>query len=402
MSWSQPVILLIDPADGLIGELRRATEAEIHHVVDVQAAQRLLEDRDVEVLVLGATLAHDEALDTARKLHEQHPRLTIVLCALEPGPSLYREAMRAGVSDILPFEATTDEVRDVLERAGAESARLRAAEAEELRQQPGNVLATFSTKGGCGKSFLATNLAVMLAQRFPGEVVLVDLDLQAGDVAIMLQLMPEHGLREVAELGEELDDEALEGFLTPAGDLKVLAAPDHPVHAEEVTPQTVTRVLETLRTMYRWIIIDGPPSFTEHMLAAIEYIDTIVVVSSLDVPSIKNLRLSVDTLRELGLPRDRLKLVLNRADSKVGLTVREVEKSLGTRIDVAIPSSREVPYAVNQGVAIVTARPRTVVARALVGALDTITDGRSGTRSTVNGADTDGGDARRRRRRRRG
>jgi porphobilinogen deaminase len=82
--------------------------------------------------------------------------------------------------------------------------------------------------------------------------------------------------------------------------------------------------------------------------------------------------------------------------------VREVEKSLGTRIDVAIPSSREVPYAVNQGVAIVTARPRTVVARALVDALDTITDGRSGTRSTVNGADTDGGDARRRRRRRRG
>jgi pilus assembly protein CpaE len=396
------VILLIDAAQELIGELRRATDDDIHHVADVHDAQRQLDERDVEVIVLGPTLLQSEALDTARKLHEQHPRATLVLCATETGPSLYREAMRAGVSDVLPWDAPTDEVRDVFERARAEASRLRAAEAEEAAPRVGTTLSTFSTKGGCGKSFLATNLAVMLAQRFPGDVVLVDLDLQAGDVAIMLQLLPEHGLREVAELGEDLDDEALEGFLTPAGDLKVLAAPSHPVHAEEVTADVVVRVLEKLRRMYRWIVIDGPPSFTDQMLAAIEFIDTVVVVSSLDVPSIKNLRLSIDTLRELGVPRDRLKLVLNRANSKVGLTVREVEKSLGTRIDVTIPSSREVPYAVNQGVAIVAARPRTPVSKALVDSLDTITDGRTGARTSITEQDRDADGGRGRRRLRRG
>jgi pilus assembly protein CpaE len=395
------VILLIDPASDLVGELQRATDTPIQHVTDVQAGQRVLDERDVEVIVLGPAIPQDEALDVARKLHEQHPRAPLVLCALTAGPSLYREAMRAGVSDVLPWDASTDEVRDVLERASAEAVRLRTIEAEEAGTRLATTLATFSTKGGCGKSFLATNLAVMLAQRYPGDVVLVDLDLQAGDVAIMLQLMPERGLREVAELGADLDDEAMRGFLTPAGELRVLAAPSHPVHAEEVTAATVTRVLEILRPMFRWIVIDGPPSFTDQMLAALEFIDTVVVVSSLDVPSIKNLRLSVDTLRELGMPRERLKLVLNRADSKVGLTVREVEKSLGTRIDVTIPSSREVPYAVNQGVPIVVTRPRTPVARALVDALDPLTDGVVGgeARRGRRGGDLDGRGRQGRRRR---
>jgi pilus assembly protein CpaE len=397
------LLLLIDPVSELLGELQRAVpELDVHHVLDVQAGQRSLDERDVEVVVLGPALQQDEALDTARKLHEQYPLATIVLCTMADGSSLYREAMRAGVSDVLPWNAEVDEIRDVLERARAEAQRLRAAEAQELRPALGTTLATFSTKGGCGKSFLATNIAVMLSQRHPGDVVLVDLDLQAGDVAIMLQLMPERGLREAAELEDDLDEQALAGFLTPAGELKILAAPNHPVHAEEVTAETVVRVLKLLRTMFRWVVIDGPPSFTEQMLAAIEYVDTVVVVSSLDVPSIKNLRLSVDTLKELGLPRDRMKLVLNRADSKVGLTVREVEKSLGTRIDVTIPSSREVPYAVNQGVAIVTTRPKAAVSKALHEALEIVTDGHASSRNRAadgGGADDEVGSGRRRRRR---
>jgi pilus assembly protein CpaE len=398
------LLLLIDPVTELLTELQRAAPGfEFHHVNDVQAGQRTLDERDVGVVVLGPALPPGEALDAARKLHEQYPLATLVLCAMNEGSSLYREAMRAGVSDVLPWNAEADEIRDVLERARAEAVRLRTVEAQELRPTLGTTLATFSTKGGCGKSFIATNLAVMLSQQHPGDVVLVDLDLQAGDVSIMLQLMPERGLREAAELEDDLDEQALAGFLTPAGELKVLAAPNHPVHAEEVTAETVVRVLKLLRTMFRWVVIDGPPSFTEQMLAAVEYVDTIVVVSSLDVPSIKNLRLSVDTLKELGLPRDRMKLVLNRADSKVGLTVREVEKSLGTRIDVTIPSSREVPYAVNQGVAIVTTRPKASVSKALHEALQIVTDGQAGRQRAQlqpgSASDRDDGRASRRRRR---
>lgn len=359
------MILLIDPASELVGRLAEARpDHEIWHVTDVAGAQRTLEQRSIDAIVLGPSFQHDEALDAARKLHEAYPLTSIVVATLTEGTQFYREAMRAGVSDVLTEHADTDETRSVLDRAVEETLRHRAGDQEELPPL-GTTIATFATKGGCGKSFLATNLAVLLAERHPGEVVLVDLDLQAGDAALMLQLAPERSIREAAELGDGLDDQALAGFLTSAGDLKLLAAPPHPADAEEVTPDTVVRVLGLLRTMFRYVIIDGPPSFTEQMLAAVDLLDTVLVVSSLDVPSIKNLKLSVQTLRELGIPRDRMKLVLNRADSKVGLTIREVEKSLGTTIDISLPSSREVPYAVNQGVAIVKARPKAAISKAL-------------------------------------
>lgn len=393
------MIVLIDPVSDLVTRLHDALpEADLHHVSDLAAGERALDERDVSVVILGPALDADQAMDAAAKFSEQHPLVSIVLATMLDDPSLYRRAMRAGVMDVLPWSADRDELRDILQRASAARERLAAAEAEDQRPTVGTTVATFSTKGGCGKSFVATNVATVLAHRHPGEVVLVDLDLQAGDVSIMLQLLPERGIQEAAELEEGLDDQALAGFLTPAGALKVLAAPAHPVHAEAVTADSVVRVLGLLRTMFRYVIIDGPPSFTDQMLAALDQVDTVLVVSSLDVPSIKNLKLSVDTLKELGMPRDRLKLVLNRADSKVGLTVREVERSLGTSIDVTLPSSREVPFAVNQGIAIVNARPKAPVSKALREAVQVIF-GPSQARTEPRSSTSDASKSRRRGRR---
>jgi pilus assembly protein CpaE len=364
------MILIIDPVSDLIGRLKEARpDIDIRHVGDAAAGERVLEDETIATVVLGAALHQDEALDLAKKLHEQHPSVTIVLATRAEGPEVYRQAMRAGVSDVLPARADSEEIGEVLDRAVEESNRLRLVAEEPDQPRGGTIISTFATKGGCGKSFVATNLATLLAERYPHQVVLVDLDLQAGDAALMLQLVPERGLAEVAELGEGLDDEALRGHLTATRDLYVLAAPSHPIHAEEVSPEVVVRVLQLLREMFKFVIVDGPPFFTEQMLAALELIDTVAVVSSLDVPSIKNLRLCIETLSELGVPRERMKLVLNRADSKVGLNVREVEKSLGTTIDLQLPSSREVPFAVNQGLPIVTARPKSPVSKALRGSL---------------------------------
>jgi pilus assembly protein CpaE len=369
------MILLIDP-DKRFGE--RVTEAITDVLVrpteDTAAGERLLEERagEVDVIVLGPALDRDTALETARKLHERHPHISLVLATADLGTGVYREAMRAGVDDVLPDDADRTEIQEVLTRAVEESLRLRVVDAPPAAPTVATTVATFSTKGGCGKSFVATNLAVMLAERHPGEVVLVDLDLQAGDASIMLQLVPERGILEAAEMGEELDETAVRGFLTPRDKLLLLAAPETPAQAERVTPDDVLRILGRLRQMFRWVVIDGPPSFTEPMLAALDLVDTVIIVSSLDVPSIKNLRLSISTLRDLGVPRQRMQLLLNRADSKVGLNIREVEKSLGTTIDLTLPSSREVPFAVNQGIAIVAARPKAPVSKALFKVRDAI------------------------------
>lgn len=391
------MILVIDPIEELAQQLAGVqTDLPVHREADLGAAEGFLSTwaGDVDAIIVGTAVPTDEALDIGRKLNEAHPAISLVLSTLDEGSGVYRQAMRAGISDVLLWNADNDEVRDVVMRAAAATQRLRVVPEPGVVSPTANTIATFSTKGGCGKSFLATNFAVQLAETYPGEVVLVDLDLQAGDVSIMLQLAPERSILEAAEMGEGLDETALAAYLTPASDgkLKVLAAPMHPVHAEEVRPADVTRVLTLLRRMFAHVVIDGPPSFTEHVLAAFEQVDTVLVVSSLDVPSIKNLRLSVETLQQIGIGRDRMKLVLNRADSKVGLTVREVEKSLGTTIDITIPSSREVPFAVNQGLPIVTTQPKAAVSKALI-------EGLRIARSEVAGqaAETDS-----RRRRRRG
>lgn len=381
------MLLLIDPTPELAEQLTAALpNLDVHRHEDVLAAQTVLERRapEVDVLVLGPALDIDAALDAARKLHEQYPGISIVLSSLDDGAAVYRAAMRAGASDLLPWDADADEVREVTERASAATRRLRDGGGAEATVV-GTTIATFSTKGGVGKSFLATNIAAQLATTHPGEVCLIDLDLQAGDVAIMLQLAPERGILEVSEMGTDLDEQALAGYLTPAvdGTLRVLAAPTHPVHAERISGADVTRVLGLLRRMFRFVVIDGPPSFTEHVLVALEQVDTVVVVSSLDVPSIKNLRVSIETLAELGITRDRLRLVLNRADSKVGLTIREVERSLGTTIDLAIPSSREVPYAVNQGLPIVTTRPKAPVSKSIIDAVDRLAGSEGGERRSL-------------------
>jgi pilus assembly protein CpaE len=363
------MILVVDTLPDLVARLRSARADLTFEGVDVAAAERVLEHGGVAAAVLEAGDTPETILDLARKLHERFPTVSIVLVARTIEPSLYRQAMRAGVSDVLPAMADLQEVGEVLDRAVIESGRLQALAEEDDQETKGTTIATFSTKGGTGKSFVATNLATLLAERHPREVVLVDLDLQAGDAALMLQLLPERGLAEAAELGPGLDQDALRSCLTSTRNLQVLAAPAHPIHAEEVTPDVVVRVLDLLREMFKFVVIDGPPFFTDQLLAALDHIDILTVVSSLDVPSIKNLRMSMETLGELGVSRERMRLVLNRADSKVGLTVREVEKSLGTTIDLQMPSSREVPFAINQGQAIVSFRPKSPIARSLRDAL---------------------------------
>jgi pilus assembly protein CpaE len=371
------MILVVDPADELAERLTGLrSEGDVLHVVDLAAAERHLETRrhQTTAVVIGPGVEASTALDVTAKLNEQYPELSIVLCPLGDSSSLLRAAMRAGASDVLSWDAAIDEVREVVERASRQTLRLREGDGHgETDQAPGTVLATFSTKGGCGKSLIATSLATLLAQESRDQVVLVDLDLQAGDDAVMLQLLPERGMREAAEMGSGLDEEALRAFLTrhEAG-LQVLTAPNRPEYAEEITPEAVTHIITLLRSMFRWVILDGPPFFTEHLLAALDVTDTVIVVTSMDVPSIRSLKLSMETLRDLGFPRDRLRLVLNRADSKVGLTIREVEKSLGTEIDATLPSSREVPFAINQGTPVVLSRPKAAISKALVDLLDDI------------------------------
>lgn len=373
------MIVVIDGDGQLVSQLQAVlTGVRVEAVAGLPGARLLLKDPSagVEAVVFGRSFEPGEAIAGARALRQLTPALTFVLVTDDVTPDLLREAMRAGISDVLERRPEPEDLLEAVNRARELTNELRAAGGDG----PGGAsdatsnrrtITVFSTKGGSGKSLIATNLAVLLAHEAPDEVVLVDLDLHSGDDAVMLQLLPNWTIADAAAQGSALDADQLRGFLiTHESKARVLAAPLHPAQADDIKPDDVAHILTLLRGMFRYVIIDGPAQFTDQVLTALDQTDVVVVVAMMDVPSIKNLRVTTQTLHDLGIPRDRVRLVLNRADSKVGLTVKEIESSLGTQIDAQIPSSREVPFAVNQGQPIVTARPRSGVSDGLRSVLD--------------------------------
>ena len=317
-------------------------------------------------MLRGLDLGDRELLDVTRQISAEFPALPVLLVVPDINQDLLQGALRSGASDVILVDRLAEELPAALERC-----RRRVAQNGAVGTSPdggGTVTTVFSSKGGCGKSLVASNLAILLAQRTSAEVALVDLDLQSGDLAIMFQLLPAWTIYDAALQGERLDEDALHGLLTQhrSSRVQLLAAPLDPALAETVDPETVRRVLQLLKGMFRHVIVDSPAFFSDQVLAAVDETERCVVVGSLDVPSVKNLKLSLQTLEALQIPRQRLHVVLNRADSSVGLRISEVEKSIATNVDVSLPSSRDVPLSINRGEPLALGKPKSPVVSALL------------------------------------
>jgi pilus assembly protein CpaE len=346
-----------------------ARKDDLSIVDSVLLLDKVLHDKSgqVSVVILGPNLGMEEALEVSKRVQTTMSDTSVILVANALTPDVLQQAIRSGVRDVLPAAFTGAQLLDSISRAEALSFQLRGrvgmtppTEGEAASDH--KVITVFSSKGGCGKSFVSSNLAVALAQKTGEPVAMVDLDLQFGDLAIMLQLFPARTIYDAAQNLDRLDADALKGYLTPhRGQVFLLAAPLEPGLSETISAESVAKIIRLMKSLYKYVIIDTPPSFTDHVLAALDESDESVLITSMDVPSIKNLKLSLQTLELLGFGRDRIRLILNRADSKVGLRVQEVEKTLGTRIDVSIPSSREVPLSINRGTPLILEDPKSPV-----------------------------------------
>lgn len=375
------MIVLLDPQDLRGGDIAEAipSGSELRRVDGLTELDDLVRGfgRAPTVVIVVEGYGSD-ATFTAEEVVNKYPGSGVVLVAADVDASVLRRAMRAGLTDVVAADASTEELRDAIAQAMAHS---RAQAPTTVFSAPveasrGKIVTVFSTKGGSGKSLLAVNLAVILSREQEREVVVVDLDLQSGDVAILLQLLPAWTIEDAARSSGRLDEEAVRGYLTRhRSGVRLLAAPLDPAMSDVVTPDAVHQLLAILSRMFDYVVVDGPGFFTDQILAALDDSDETVLVGSLDVPSIKNLKLALQTLGSLGIPRERIHVVLNRADSHVGLHVPEVEKSLGTKIDIAIPSSRDVPLSVNQGTPIAASRPKSAVTRSIEQLADLIRTG---------------------------
>jgi len=295
----------------------------------------------------------------------------VVVIAPEVSTELLRTAMRAGVADVV---AATDPVSDVsasiCEAYAAECARrLGAIEQAQCAEtaKGGTVVSVFSTKGGVGKTVLSTNLGVALAQLLGLKTAIIDLDLQFGDVGIMLGLAPERTIVDVAAIIERLDADLLAGHMTRhESGVDVLLAPVRPEDAEQLTTGRIARILALLREMYDVVVIDTAATLDEVVLTALDNSDVVYALTMMDVASIKNMRISLQKLAQLGYDEKLVHVVLNRADSKVWLEPQEVERAVGSGIFARIPSDRVVPRSVNKGRPVVLDEPKSDVAKAMV------------------------------------
>ncbi len=233
--------------------------------------------------------------------------------------------------------------------------------------EQGQVITVFSTKGGAGKSMIACNVAVRLAKKSSGMVALVDADLQFGDVAVMLKLAPQHTIVDAVGSLDRIDANLLQSLLVthePSG-LQVLPAPLEPAFADQIRGEEMVRIVELLRTFCTHVVIDTPAYFNDVVLGLIEVSDDVLLVAGMDIPNIKNVKIGLQTLRLLNTPLSKLKLILNRANSKVKLDVSEVERTLQIKADCLIPSDIAVPQSVNQGTPVVLDAPKSGVAKSI-------------------------------------
>jgi pilus assembly protein CpaE len=291
----------------------------------------------------------------------EHTRAPIILLASGESSALLEEALDADVADVLLLPQMTENVVFAIRKAGHSGRK-----AQGYSGRRGRIVTVFSPKGGTGKTAIATNTAAAMAKFEGKKTLLLDLDLQFGDAAIMLGIEPEKTIYDLVVAPGELDTEKLNGYVTRhACGLDVLPAPLRPEDAELVTEAKLAQLLEVARQSYDVIVVDTSPFFHGPMLATLDRTDQLMLVCSLDVPTLKNVRLALQTLELLSFPTDRIRLVLNRANSKVGMKPGEVESALEVKVRFEVPSDRAVPIAVNRGNPVVLGEARADFARAV-------------------------------------
>ena len=340
----------------------------------IELAVKLLPD----IVLMDINMPGMDGIVATEQLSAKVPTAAVVMMSVQGEADYLRRSMLAGAREFLvkPFSSDelTTSIRQVCQREREKLGRI----ADRLPQAvagdgasggaPGRVVAVFSPKGGVGRTMISVNLAVA-AQELGKRVALVDGSLQFGDVGVMLNLNPRN--KSLADLVPEMaagDPESLEAALVSHGSgVHVLLAPPTPETAELIPATYLRLVLEKLRQSHDLVVVDTWPWFNEVTLGILDISDVILTVLTLEITNIKNIRLFLEVTKQLGYEEDRVRLVLNRADSSLGIRVADVEHSIGRKIEHSIVSDgRSVVYALNRGVPFVTSNREAQVSQDIV------------------------------------
>ncbi len=366
MSLSENNLLVIDDDDDFIAEAKRLFDGGLPTARSIGDALQAIEGGNLRMVILGPSYAREEALDSVRQLRMKDPTLLSLIVAESVTANLLRSAMRVGVVDVIEAPLTEDKIAQVISQFSSDVLRLHSVPQQGGGGggEKGQIVTVMSAKGGSGKTVTATNLAVLLAREPKASVCLVDADLQFGDVCLVLQLEPKFTVVNPAAELHRLDEQLIASILTdhPSG-LKVLAAPLEPAFADDITTAGLLQILELLKGMFDYVVVDTASLLDELLLSLLERSDQVLMVVDMDLPSVKNAKLALETLRLLKFPTTKVKLVLNRSNAKARLDDKEIEGALKSQIEARIPSDGIVAASVNEGRPVVESAPKSRVTK---------------------------------------
>ena len=319
-----------------------------------------LQEAPTDLVVVACSGYSDRTLFFIEGALKQRPERPIVVLVHDARDGFVRRVFEAGADDVVVLPESPERVGFTFEKAIAR--REGAAVASGVALSP--MVCVLGPKGGTGKTLTSCNLSVALA-RTAKKVALVDLDLQFGDVALSLGLSPEKTIYDLAKSGGSLYIEKLESYMTGhSSGLRVLLAPTRPDQASFVTVDLLRDVYNLLRSNYDFVIVDTPPGFTPEVIASIDSSSHVCMVGMLDSLSLKNTKLGLETLELMGYDAARIAIVLNRADTRIGISREDVAAIVARAPDVFVPSDREIPKSLTDGVPIVLADVRSEAASA--------------------------------------
>lgn len=349
-------LLLFDDKIDVVGEAANGQEAI-----------ELVQELEPDLVLMDINMPDIDGLEATKQISLNHPQSAVIIISVQGEMEYLRRAMTAGARDYLIKPFTGDELHDCVNRVyNLERRRHKAIklEAEEQLRPQGQIITVYSTKGGVGKTTVSVNLAVSLAARRK-RVCLVDLDLQFGDVAVFMNLYPQRTIGELVQEIDQLEKDLLQSYLlTHRSGVDVLPAPLRPEYAEYVQPEHVRKLLDQLMSMYEFVIIDTPASFHETVLAALDVSNKILVLTTLDLPTIKNVKLALEVMESLEYPAKKISVVMNKADAETGIRYKDVNRALSRPVQFYIHKDEPTAQlAANQGEPFVLSQPTSKLSR---------------------------------------
>jgi len=384
-----PKILVLDRGEHLAQQLRSVAEEfrprpELVTCSRVGSVGDVLDDEGpFDVLIAGPSLGTRSGLARLRVIREELPAMSLVLAFSRRPDASLRDIVRTGAIELLQLPIEDKEMIEAVDRAielarsasdalpaastVSEATAVAAGEESTAAGGPGRVFTISSATGGCGKTFFATNLAFFLTRYTGKRACIVDLDLQFGEVSTALRLRPRYTIFDALQR-EDTDESDLRAHIeeyTVAHEtgVHVLAAPREPAEADRISPPDVTRILEAVRNRFDYVIVDTPPALTEIVLAAFDLSDMLYVMATLDLPSVRNMSVFLGTLERLKIQADNVRLILNKAETDVGIDIDQVTRLFPQGFQAVLPYAKEVSRSINLGMPVMAASPGAEISR---------------------------------------